>query len=224
MTRSSDSVEKPTGKRLESKLVLLAPSYDRLTEAMRLWLEELATRAVSCISGDGVRRESVQNLILQHERLIIIFGGHGTPDALLGPPVPPNTLSIRNTKHSKIYDKSLASLGPSCLLAVCCSAAADLGSTIKAFDRSFLGYKRDIPFHLCDEGCSEIWKSIVQTVARRVIEDGNVSKTHSNVLTTLYEEAIGSFRSGGRRTHKHKLFMEMYLLRHLRTVSYQGVY
>jgi hypothetical protein len=204
--------------------LLWAPAYDLVTEVMAPWLQELAMEHGDCLFGDQLCRDQVQKTIESKPSRVAIFCGHGSPDALLGSPKPPNVLTFKGSAHSAIYDCAMVATGPQSLFAFCCNAGGQLGSLFASFEgRSFLGYLDELPYDFANTECKKAWKIVVQRVAKQIIHDGGIGREHHQLLRETYNEVMRDFRNGTLRKNPHAGWMQMCLLRHMKLLCYYGV-
>jgi hypothetical protein len=195
-------------------VLVWGPAYDPLTIVMEPWLRELESASVDCLFGDQVRRDRVELSVRNNPGGLAIFCGHGTTDALLGPPVQPYVIGYGDSKHSRIYDISTVPLGPKWMFAFCCAAGSELGATFSSFEgRVFLGYSEEIGVDFRDAERVEVWKDIVLAAARRMIQDGGITPAHLDVLRDSYDRAL---------THVKDGFMRTYLLRQKKLLCLHG--
>lgn len=204
-------------------VLLWGPSYDSLTNHTSQWVMELAQLVKLDAAGPVIRKVDI-TVALDKARSgssLAIFCGHGTPDALLGPPIedPQGAELISNGvgKHSPIYDRGMTVIGPSSLFAFCCKAGRELGRTFATISsRAFMGYEDDLPLDLMNVECIHAWKKIVHAICTDLVRDGGIRPEHETALRGYYESALRYFRDEEGRTNPERIEMQMYILRHLK--------
>lgn len=209
-------------------LILCGPEYDEATKIIGSWLNDLeipeGVKTYPAI-GQDVTRETVIDLLEQTRgtRGVKIFAGHGSDDALLGPPYDGCTREVVDGREfSVVYDAAMLNRGPSALFAFCCKSAKKLGTRFMELPgRSFLGYEGNIGYDLTNEECINVWRKIIHLISKEIVEDGAITEAHEASLQSLYDDAIEYFMSGPGRNNdrnvetlivltKHKSFLKRF--------------
>lgn len=164
--------------------------------------------------GWEVGKSEIEASLHQLEGLstIAIFLGHGTAEALLGPPSASDELSTE-VHYSVIYDRTLISRGPRQLFAFCCLAGRILGAEVAAISsRSFLGYTDNISIDAVTPNCSRMWLHILQEVVNEIVKTRSIDQSHRQLLTKLYEEAFWYYQEGEGKDDDERILMQSYLV------------
>jgi hypothetical protein len=168
--------------------------------------------------GSSVDRNEFTRILKETigSKTVVIFVGHGAPDALLGPPLEEGiNVQIDGVRFSVLYDESVVGLGPDTLFAFCCYSASRLGDIFVASgNRTFLGYTKKLPLDFDNEQCQRIWESLLHNISLEIINDGVITKKHEDLLRELYDEAYDFFRNGKGRNNDRNITNLMYILRH----------
>src|SRR5437764_193139 len=103
-------------------VMLIAPAYDSVTRATCNWLRLRVPRGVRRYMSLGLRvsRADMENALELTKGLsnVKIFFGHGTEDALLGPPAGDESdLVVNGKSFSIIYDSEMIGADPDALFA-----------------------------------------------------------------------------------------------------------
>jgi hypothetical protein len=214
--------------RPSARVVFWAPAYDTFTSETSKWLVEISRTpdngADSCIAGATICRHDVEETLGRHNELtdVAILCGHGTEDALLGPPVG-DEIVVDDTRHSILYSVDMVGLGPRNLFAFCCMSGTVLGlafSTVPG--RRFLGFVGKIPLNITNEECIDTWKSIVQKTAIQIALEGTLTKSVEKALRQRYDLAYSYYSNGPGRNNDQALMMCAQLLRHRKLLRLYG--
>jgi hypothetical protein len=197
-------------------VALVAPAYDSLTGESCSWLKMRVPGGVQLFGSVGLKtsKADMQNALESMGKLprVIVFFGHGTDDALLGPPSGDESDVVLNDQSfSVIYDSEMIGENRTALFAFCCKSGNQLG---KAFSNSpqnsFLGFRSDV-FLILDEDdpeCTRVWRTIIRKVSKQIIKDGNISERHEELLRGLYDTYISYFQQGrGKKNRENAFYM-----------------
>jgi len=182
-------------------ILLCAPSHDELTEYTSKLLEAFPDLSVPTvlrkIDGPLTYGQLLLELELStHQRapdITLVFCGHAEPSALLVPAYPPGTQGHKNSL-GPFYDNSYVDLGPTLMLAFCCSAAAGLGVSFehRTAGRSFIGFKDDILI-LAEEGTyADCWRSILHRITSALMSISDQANLEKSVRK-IYRDALAMF-------------------------------
>src|SRR5437763_5736456 len=129
-------------------ILLCAPSHDRLTEfTCKLFIDfpNLGAPAKFFKIERPITYEQLLSTLSlgQDAEVALIFSGHGDSTSLLCPGVNPESPDYEKS-FSCFYDNTFLNLGPTYMLAFCCSAASSLGESFQGVaGRTFMGF--DVP-------------------------------------------------------------------------------
>jgi hypothetical protein len=203
----------------------VAPLYDLRTQGTANWLNLKLPRGVTpyVSLGQLFSRQEMQNSLSVTSGLkrVKVFFGHGTNDALLGPPQGTNAdILVNGKKFSIVYDSSMITTNPAALFAFCCNAGVELGKDFsQPADRSFLGFTSDIfvVFDEDDKECSDVWKTIIREVSTQIIKDGKITLKHEELLSRLYDQYLSYFQHGKGSHNEENAFYMILSLNEQRT-------
>ena len=212
-------------------VILYSPAYTPLTGYTSKWLEDVMIPSGvvehRLTGGTTTLNELMAEAASGERKHITIFCGHGSDDALLGPPLDnEQDVQDRNgTKHSVIYGTDQFQPNPAVLFAFCCNSANALGTRFEATqDASFLGFNGELVFVLADDQCMDTLKGIVKQTAEQIIMDQKITETHEVLLKKSYQQAYDYYMEGNGRDNPYWWLMTMCLLQHKKLVRrYHGM-
>lgn len=202
-------------------VLLWAPAYDELTRHVSSWfqgirlLDEVPKQANI---GNTISQKEIADILqaTQAQKTIKIFGGHGTSNALLGPPHPNHPkISLNGRSHSILYTADMTLSDTSCLFAFACEAGQLLGEDFcSSNDRSFLGYKNTLFFEVANQECIDSWRTVFQTMASKIARTGKILPEYEQHLKDLYYREFLYFENGVGKKNNRRFLMLMYLDQH----------
>lgn len=207
-------------------VILCSPAYTPLTGYTGKWLEDVTIP--SGVEGHRLTGEAAafKELIADQapgeRKHITIFCGHGSDDALLGPPHDDeeDIQDRQGNRHSILYSADRFQPNPKVLFAYCCNSANALGTRFQATqDASFLGFNGELFFVLGDDQCMGTLKEIVKQTAEQIIMDQKITETHEDLLKESYQQAYEYYMTGNGRENPYWWLMTMYLLQHKNLVQ-----
>ena len=215
------TLEPHANRTLPTSVIIWGPEYDEATQIIGSWLDEIPVpKGMSKHSaiGKDINKDDFNQILDETEgtNRIKIFGGHGSPDALLGP-VYENCARtvIDGNEFAVLYDETSIRDGSAALFAFCCKAGGKLGIRFaESGERTFLGYDGNIGYDLDNEECQKVWGTIIQIVSREIIKDGEIAKKHEDLLRKLYDEALEYFRDGQGKENDRALETVILLMQH----------
>jgi len=207
-------------------ILLVAPSYDDLTEYTSKLLENFPQVGASTILCKLESPMTYSELLSQHSidplatEVALIYCGHGENDSLLGPGAHPSAPDYRTT-HSSFFNESYMPIGPKFLLAFCSNAANGLGNSYHYMtnERTFIGFDEEIGFVLEEGPYAEWWRKIIHGLALAMLSAPDVNAMESSALR-LYRDALSFFSSEGGRKLEWALIMRLYLRKQLDAINF----
>ena len=150
-------------------------------------------------------------LIEDKTEIVLVFTGHGTPDALLGPPGSDSDIRTSQGSHSVFYNSGHRVQGIRVIIAFCCSSAEKLGDYVASQGTIFLGYKERIGFIL-KEGDYKDWpQRILQAISEQAFELNEGSslgkREAKQAIKDLYLEAYNYFKTGKGKANEYSPYM-----------------
>ncbi len=152
--------------------------------------------------------------------VVLVFSGHGSSNALLGPP---KTISnSAGVEPSNFYDLDQFELGPGALVAFCCSSGAVLGEAFKeASDRAFIGFVAPIGFVTAEGVYFTAWQKILHQSTLKIISSSQ-SRELRTFVRGLYLDAYHYFKSEEGQKNEWWFWMTLLIRGHLDALRVHG--
>ncbi|HEY0322015.1 MAG TPA: hypothetical protein VGC66_13735 [Pyrinomonadaceae bacterium] len=207
-------------------ILLCAPSHDDLTEYTSKLLENfqsLGEPTVFCkIESPLTYDQLLSNLAVDPKttEIGLIFCGHGETASLQGPGAPPGTPDYKKLR-SFFYDDSFLHLGPTFMLAFCCSAAVELGDAYYRLTTgsTFVGFDDEIGFVKKGGDYADWWRKILHTSASAMLSANDIQELEKPIRE-IYQEALAHFDPRTGRRYRWGLMMRAYLRKQLKDISF----
>jgi len=214
---------------LQPLICLIVPAYDNLTHLFHSWLVghwslhvstrvTLATKANA--SYDELRKWLSKSAAESHYRLVI-FCGHGTPDALLtAPNLGFGNVSVKGVEHGMLVNPFVPPESRDALswFCFCCYSAHFLGKLLGTYPNSrFLGYHAPISFELAHGG-RRFWRKLLSEAVAELVNGHDLDKLRRRLIAE-YDSAIAYYKSGSGRSNPRQFFMVLSLVRHRTALS-----
>ena len=178
-------------------VILIGFDYDKETKIVYEWiadpnfLNSLPNVEITRFHNGNAQEQKLlgNQLKANKSNSIEIFCGHGSDDALLGPPLSGASVP------SKFYSIDMITNFPSSLFAFCCHSGKFFGLfySVSGEEKKFMGFTNRIqvlPF-LRDE-----LKEIFQTVAISIVSDGGINEKHEKQFKDLITQLMENIEKG----------------------------
>jgi len=207
-------------------ILLGAPSHDNLTEYTSKLLEDfpdLGAPTLLCRIETPVTYDTLlaqKSIDPSQTEVVLIYCGHGEPPSLQGPGALPGTPNCRDLQ-SVFYDERFLHLGPTFVLAFCCSAAIDLGYSIdrKTTGRTFVGFDEQIGWVMKTGDYADCYKRILHGSALAMLRATTIHSLEKSIRE-IYRAALSSFSSEKDGQYEWGLMMRAYLRKQLEALTF----
>lgn len=181
--------------------LLIAPSYDELTEIMSSWLRDTGSEAgeANALFGEDASRASlITRLRSSSGEVVIVFYGHGESLGMLtAPHLGTEPVDKNHCFLCKAGDFSeIKSIK---ILAYCCSCSSDFGRVIKSASpsNSFIGYKGELPIETSSQERQQAFSRPLRYAVESIISKNNISSSAiKQLVMNGYREEYRKWSSG----------------------------
>lgn len=165
-----------------SRVVAVAPAYDRLTVCTARWLSEALT-TIHCtkLIGGAASRLSLMSVLAPSESTLLIFFGHGDSSGFLTSADLGTHRALYQGRHSQLcLPSDLSHITSAAVFGYACSSGAFAGPDR---DGACLGFSGPLPFELSQE---EAFSRPIQLAVLHVLSNGRLDSTSRAVLLEAY--------------------------------------
>lgn len=192
----------------EDNKVICSSSYDDLTRFLRTILKEYADEKPEFKFFDfkesPIKFDSFVEQNSINKESLIVFGGHGSPNAIF-------VVGENGEKYSVFYDKEYFKLGPRLLVAFACFAGKELGKNfVDETESAFFGYSKKIRF-IDKEPYRQEWKSLIHSIIDMIVKEEDVNGKIVTEIKSMYEKNLTEYETGMRSSDELALMMRMFL-------------
>jgi len=211
--------------RTDLQVILGSPSHDALTEYMSMLLDDFPplgfpTSLFRFVAPKDYGNALAHLSIESDQDVFLIFCGHGSDAALLGPGTTPNAADY-GTLKSVFYDRSHLHLGPQLLLAFCCSAGIELADVFGRFtsDGIFVGYDDKLYLVMGSGPYAECWRRVLFNIAIAILTTQN-DRGLEQAIKSAYAAALSEFPPSKDSENEWGLLMRAYIRKQMETVTF----
>lgn len=165
-----------------SRVVAVAPAYDRLTACTSRWLSEaLVTIHCTKLIGRSASRLSLMSVLAPSEPTLLIFFGHGDSSGFLTSSDLGTRSALYEGRHSQLcLPSDLSHINSAAVFGYACSSGAFAGPH---FGGACLGFSGPLPFELSQE---EAFSRPIQLAVLQVLSSGRLDSASKAVLLEAY--------------------------------------